>query len=266
MFVASITCARANDSYLPAGGSPSKMTSHRSISMQREYVRLAIGKKLVTVDCEFTFRNTGRACQVRMGFPDQQGKGEPDTKATRKGFFRSFNSWVDGRWVRTKVVPSDEPGEVWHVKDMRFPARATLEVRDRYTVDVGRRVGEDSTVARVAQYVLHTGSSWRGAIGRTVVDVVFENRNATTPLHVKRIPDDGKVSATAVRRPDPRGVYYQGPCKPTVFGRRLRFVRTKWRPDVSDDIEVVFSLQSSQASSTTSPRPSSRMTAVCSIR
>jgi hypothetical protein len=236
--------ARANDTNLPAGGSPKQLSTHRSVSMQSEYVKVSIGDELVTVDCDFTFKNSGPACRVRVGFPDQAGEGDPDAAVPAQGYFRTFRSWVDGKRVSTKVVKSGSPGEVWHVKEVRFPAGATVKVRNRYTVDVGNSVASSPMLVHLAKYVLHTGSSWKGRIGRSVVDVVFTGKKVKGPVRPTEIEFSGETPNYArVKKVDPRQVFYSGPCAPVVSGRTLRFQRKNWRPTEDDDVELVFDMR-----------------------
>lgn len=238
--------AAANDTELTNGGTPKALNGNTTVSMRREYVKMVIGEKWVTVDCRFTFRNRGPARLVRMGFPDEGGDPGEDPDAqpkTPKGTFTTFQSWVNGRPVRTRVIKSAEPGSVWHEKMVQFPAYGTLEVRDRYTVEVGSSVAFSPLSARLARYVLHTGASWQGNIGRSEIEVVFQRKSVPSPIAVKRMPEiDSRGRPEGNQSFEMRSLYYEGPSTPTVMGKTLRFVRTNWRPTKSDDILLLFDL------------------------
>src|SRR5437868_13850348 len=68
--------AGANDAALSYGGTPKMLGGHGSVSMQSELVRMKVGEKMVDVDCTFVFANPGKACTVRIGFPDQEYGGD----------------------------------------------------------------------------------------------------------------------------------------------------------------------------------------------
>jgi hypothetical protein len=243
--------ASANDTELTFGGTPRPLNGNTTVSMKNEYVKMVIDDEWVTVDCRFTFENKGPARKVRMGFPDQGGEPDEDEHGKPlpvKGTFKVFKSWVDGKPVKTKVIKGEGYGDRWHVKVVEFPANSTLQVRDYYKVEVGSSVAFSPVSVRMAEYVLHTGASWHGNIGRSVVEAEFKGDMVKPPLVVKPMPaidKEGKANPpwnTARNR-----VYYEGPCKPAVSGRTLRFVRTDWRPGKKDDVLLVFGLKKPRA-------------------
>jgi hypothetical protein len=245
--------AKATDPELTYGGTPRLLNGNTTVSMKSEYVKVEVGDKYVTVDCRFTFVNNGPARKVRMGFPDEGGEpGVSLDPQTGKPIppvpsIESFKSWVNGKLVKTTAIPAgDDSGSFWHVKRVDFPANRTLEVRDRYTVEVGSSVAYSPISVHMAKYILHTGSSWHGNIGRSEVEVVFTRKGVQTPIAVKRLPDDHKVFVKNAST-SKRTVYYRGPCKPTVSGNRLRFLRTNWRPAKKDDVFLVFDMSRMKA-------------------
>src|SRR4028118_808793 len=71
--------ALANDAGISFGGSPRLLKGHPSVAMASEVIVMTIDEEKVTVDCNFVFKNNGKATQVRMGFPDEgQGEDDPD--------------------------------------------------------------------------------------------------------------------------------------------------------------------------------------------
>jgi hypothetical protein len=235
---------RANDTELTYGGTPRPLNGNTTVSMKSEYVKMVVGSKWVTVDCRFTFVNQGPARRVRVGFPDEGGEPDegPDGKPLPpQGTFATFASWVNGKPVKTTVIPGADPGDVWHVKWVDFPANGAVTVRDRYTVEVGNSVAYYPVSVRLARYVLHTGSSWRGPLGRSEIEVVFDRQSVKAPIVARRVPTIDSRGPAAVKWRQEKGtVYFKGPCEPTISGTTLRFVRTDWRPTREDDILLLF--------------------------
>lgn len=242
-------CALGNDGGISFGGSPRLLSGHPSVAMASEVVVMTVGDEKVTVDCNFVFKNSGKATQVRMGFPDEgQGEQDPDQGDTdwKKhkvfGSFRTFRSWVDGRAVPTKVVHAATPGKFWHTKVVRFGAGQTRRVRDVYTVNIGGGITAKSMGSvRQASYILHTGSSWRGNIGRSEIIVHF-SRAYPANLRLRPLGKQDGRSADWDRY-GKATLLWKGPTAPRMRGRTLRFVRTNWRPTTADDIDLFFGYQ-----------------------
>jgi hypothetical protein len=211
--------------------------------MKSEIVKVAVSKTSgVTVDCRFVFENSGRACNVRMGFPDSgPAAEEEDVEKPPAGQFTLFKSWVDGKRAFTRVARARDGEGVWHVKEVTFPAHRTVEVRDFYTAPVGSSVGYDPFQVAEANYILHTGASWHGNIGRSEVDVEIDPKLATAPLKTRFMDWRGHADHP-IKTFDRHTVYYRGPCKPVASGQTLKFVRTNWRPTKTDDIYLVFDI------------------------
>lgn len=234
--------AGANDGGISYGGSPRLLEGHPSVSMQSEVIRMTVGADKATVDCRFVFRNSGPACRVRMGFPDQargadnpeeDSEGGPAPKTKPQSAFTSFRSYVDGKPVPTELIHG---GNWWHAKVVAFPAHRTVNVRDVYTVPLGGQIIDRGSMSETS-YILHAGSSWHGPIGRSEVDVTFATPAVRAPLVAHPMPKEVMIAAFHA---GPGTVLWQGPCRPTVTGHTLRFVRTQWRPTEKDDIFLCF--------------------------
>jgi len=254
--------ASANEGSLRMGGSPGLLTGHPTVTMTSELVKMTVGKENVAVDCRFVFTNHGPACTVRMGFPDQgEGYYDPDEetepatvmKTPPHSTFDSFRSYVEGKECQTKLIRADREGKFWHTKMVTFPAYSVLHIRDVYTQrisnDTAARVGNEYVYALEVAYILHTGASWHGKIGRTEVDVTFPGKRITGSLHtipLKSVTD--KPDGHKLRNGDPlkvnpfrpNSVVWTGPCVPIVEGKTLRFVIKNWRPKPTDDLLVLF--------------------------
>lgn len=254
-----VDSAFANDGGITLGGSPRLLGRHPSVRMQSEVVSIDTDGRRVHVVCDFVFKNTGKACDVRMGFPDEgYGADDPDEesdastvmKTPPKTTMKYFKSWINGRATQTKLVRADEPGHYWHTKTVKFGANQTLRVRDEYEQDVTGGVQsykEGSLTARYLGYIFHTGASWNGPIGKTTLRIKFANpkwkgaalkfetldKYATFERnywHFKRVPGVGVVLG-------------EPSFKPTVSGSTLTWVRQNWTPQKSNDIQVMFDFQ-----------------------
>jgi hypothetical protein len=252
--IVSTVPALANDGGIAFGGSPSLLKNHPSVRMTSEVIRITVDSNTLTADCRFVFTNSGAACKARMGFPDQGvGASDPDEEnaddtmnTPPRTTFNTFSSWVDGKKVPTKLIRANEEGEYWHTKTVQFPAHKTVLVRDVYTQHVGGglvSIPNRNCLAAQIGYILHTGASWHGTIGRSEVIVTF--RDPKLPHTLKPVPlaqvsksSDGRYVCSAM--PSGDAVVWSGPCKPIVTGRTLRFVRENWRPTRSSDIQLTF--------------------------
>jgi hypothetical protein len=146
-------------------------------------------------------------------------------------------SYVDGKLARVKLVRANEEGKFWHTKIVRFGANQTRRIRDVYTQYVGGGIEEvrgKTGSAFSLGYILHTGSSWNGKIGRTEVAITFDRSALRNPVKSNLVlPYGGKNLAEGT-------ILWKGPCQPKVTGHTLQFVRTHWSPRKDDDIELTY--------------------------
>jgi len=163
--------AWANDTAVVAvSGNIAPMGSHPSIRMISERVEAKLGWDTAAVRCEFIFKNEGKATTVKIGFPEQ---AYGDVSPIKQSSFVSFKSWVDGKPVKTKFMPSKEEEDAgvtynaWHIKEVPFAAGQTRKVTNEYTATLG----VDSMGGVFFDYVLRTGKSWKGTIGDALIIV-----------------------------------------------------------------------------------------------
>ncbi len=178
----------ANDSAVQGvGGALSPMKEHPSIRMLAERVSVDLTPERAEVDCSFTFKNTGRATLVRMGFPEW-ASGDVGLPSD-SGVFSHFSTSVDGTLTPTRIegLEIDREGwQRWRVKTVRFAAGQQRSVRVRYGVGVG----DDIEGGRFFQYRLDTGASWKGPIGH--VEVVVRLRRFSHYWSVHGIPAESR--------------------------------------------------------------------------
>jgi hypothetical protein len=250
--------ARANDGGIAYGGTPGLLSGHPTVSMTSEKILLVVGEKEVRVECNFVFTNGGKACTVRMGFPDEgYGASDPDEENTADNLlktparttFTSFKSYINGKPVSTKLIRADKAGKYWHAKTVQFAAHQILNVRDVYTQQIGGgivNVGDKVGSAQEVGYVLHTGASWHGNIGRSEITVRFNTSNQTDPIIPLHLTDVGTkrsgedLSPTNVQKAPKGIIVWSGPSAPAVVGKSLTFVRTNWKPSKKDDIDLYY--------------------------
>lgn len=241
--------ANADDGGISFGGSPHLMSGHVSVAMQSEVVHMNIGDKLIKVDCEFVFNNSGPAATVRMGFPDQgQGAAEPyqgdplPPLSKLKATFRSYDSYVDGKKVPTKLIPGSDREHFWHTKTVTFKANSDCHIHDVYTLEPGAQMTSENGMYRQTSYTLHTGSSWHGPIGSADIVVTFAPNVVQAPIVLMPLNSVPKKDIEGMKWTEqPKGlVVYDGPCKPTVDGLTLRFSKKSFRPTNDDDIYLFY--------------------------
>lgn len=233
--------ASANDGGINVGGSPELLKDHPSVQMAGEDVRITVGRETLTADCRFVFQNHGAACTVRMGFPDRgTGAYDPDEEGPHNppsGTFVSFQSWVNGAATPTRLIRAHQEGEYWHTKTVHFPSHSRVIVRDLYTQRVSGQISELEVMVTRVGYVLHTGASWHGPIGRSEISVHFLAPELQGKA-LRLISGDGMKVKDADWKHHPEWIYYVGPGRPSVSGQTVRFSRTAWRPAEKDDIEL----------------------------
>lgn len=223
--------------------------------MRSEVVRMDIGDKIIHVDCNFLFHNSGPACTVRMGFPDsglgaaEPFQGEPlPTGPKLHGTFLSYESYVDGKKVPTKLAPTDDRGLMWHTKIVSFKANSDCRIHDVYTLTPGQQLTSENGGYHQTYYVLHTGASWHGPIGSCEIIAKFGPNTAPAPLELKPLPDPDTKGETVGNLLEglkwsnlPKGtVFWQGPSAPKVDGMTVRFVRNNFKPEKKDDVQLYY--------------------------
>lgn len=237
-----VCAAHADNAALTSGGQPKMMDHHPTVRMESEAVKLTVHWDRVDTDCSFVFANDGPACVVNMGFPDFGLLAYSQKLTEPASMFTKYASYVDGKPVSTKLVLGQGPGEQWQTKKVAFPAHGKRLVREVYSTELGG-VGVRPPIA-LASYLLHTGASWKGTIGKAVVTVtVAPDCDLTGPLD----PLYGTLQQSfrekgMARLRKPNGVIVTGPCQPQVQGLTLTFVKENWRPTKNDDILVGFTM------------------------
>lgn len=238
----------ADDGGISFGGSPHLLNGHRSVSMKSELVNIDIHKEIIKVDCKFVFHNSGPTCTVRMGFPDQglgseePYQGEPLLKTGLKASFLSYDSFVDGKQVPTQLVPTNDRSLYWHAKNVTCKGKADCLVRDVYTLRPGAQVTSENGLYQQTSYILHTGSSWHGPIGKADINIKFAPDAVTVPIKVGSLSAfaDHDLSHLKWSKLPAGTVVFEGPSVPKVQGQTMHFTLAKFTPRKKDDIRVYY--------------------------
>lgn len=161
-----------------------------------------------------------------------------------------FMAFVDGTPVaskdstKTHSTQSGPPGreytktrtETWHA--FSAPIDDDTTVRVRYAI-AAESYGDRDTGAAPharAQYILHTGALWAGAIGSATVEVKGVGVNvAATSLRTLSMSPPSLVSLAGPGAPPP-----VTPAGATRTPTSIVFTQTNLEPKDEDDVEVVF--------------------------
>jgi hypothetical protein len=143
---------------------------------------MAIYTEYADVDCTFVLHNTGKATSVLIGFPESGGG---DIVVPKMGF-RYFRSYVDGKRVQVRVQEQRrdvDPGGYfrWYLKRVRFGAGQTRVIRNVYRAPLGAI----STGHDFFDYILTTGASWKGKIGRSDIIVELSGLDHVVDLEIR---------------------------------------------------------------------------------
>ena len=249
LFSALVGPVFANDGSLTLGGSPQLLSSHPTVRMKSEVITFMIREGQLMADCNFTFVNDGKACEVRMGFPDQ-GFGEKDPLVESGvdwkdwkpvSVFDSFLSWVDGKPAKTTLVKGKVEGEVFHTKTVKFPAKATVKVRDLYLANEGVQVTDDGkVVVKTAGYILSTGASWKGNIGSTTVIFDFDPKHPIKEMQFGTAAQILKMNFQKTFKNPKQAVRCTGPVKPVLKDNKLTYTIKNWRPTKASNIILEY--------------------------
>ena len=167
------------------GGAVTASTS-RSIRMTAEEVVLDLNEiGVVHGICTFVFSNAGPAESLLIGFPDMgteiDDSSLPDSSASRPSIY-DLRVTVDGQEVVTKLVLVAGEGDIsralraaplrrfsWvHTWPCFFDSMQTRILRTEYRHPTSTGIWDPC----ILDYVLTTGASWAGPIGKVLIRVV----------------------------------------------------------------------------------------------
>ncbi len=188
---------------------------------------------LVFVNVRYEFQNPGDATTLSIGFPElNQGVLEQrmedwyedapadfsyypchgseydeydEARVTCPESIDRFYADVEGHPVDIRVSKGEGEYRRWFVFDAAFGKQRTLRIRNLYTARLGYLRWESNDFSELdyhLSYVLHTGGTWNGSIGRGVVEAWVGGRRVLKEFEdlrpLKR--DDIEVPLPLTRR------------------------------------------------------------------
>lgn len=164
----------SDDSYMGGVGGTLKPQNSEDIVMQEEVVNITLSRKGAKVECVYVFHNTSSAQTVVMGFPGILGEEESPVK--------KFKAYVNGKPVKVEKKEISEEGDnqtyrIWYTHKVSFKAGETKVVKNTFLspysgVPVGTLPGtNESFVINYFEYILETGNTWKGKIGKVKINV-----------------------------------------------------------------------------------------------
>jgi hypothetical protein len=184
---------KANPAPMPiSGGTVAAKSPHESIRMEAEEVTIRLHKMTYTVEGVYRMTNSGEATTEWVGFP--KNRHEMHEGLSYQNFIQ-FEVWVDGR-----KVPFAKEGKQWIAGQVTFSSHATTIIRVVYEIkypETYKWASRDD----FAEYIVGTGSLWKGNIGKAIFTVdgseIGGTKNFDTRLN---IPQSHKLrSEQAVR-------------------------------------------------------------------
>lgn len=186
-----LTCLADDSQVGESGGAVQPLAGeNHAIAMDKETVDIQVFLSDAArgysyeVDCNFVFRNTSnRTVAVTMGFPESAGIDDPSEPNPSPTHFQDFRTWVDGKPIPVKLIPSGkDPFEFWWVKKLTFAPKQTRHVRNHYSASMSGAVvsaeeahAPTGHVRASLSYRLDTGATWKGKIGSATVRLVLDN-------------------------------------------------------------------------------------------
>jgi hypothetical protein len=174
-------CTLADDGYAGGVGENPMPQNSKDIVMDSEVVNVILHKEFAEVECAYRFRNEGEAQTVIMGFPNQTRLEIDDgIRSPGIGMFRAF---ADGKELPVRLstvnLKDGDPGIAkygkksgWFFHNVPFKKGETKVVVNKYIADHGATANWKAALHGFG-YVLRTGASWKGVIGKADINVTF---------------------------------------------------------------------------------------------
>ena len=235
--------ASADAGWITAGGSAHLIEGKAgTVSMQSEIIKIHVSKHMIKADCSFTFVNTGPACTVRMGFPDQVSMPMHDPRKHIRGSFLSFSAFADGKKLKSEIIEDNDIKNgfgVWHASSVTFGENESKVVRHIYTVRPGivPVSDESNTCAKSVYYILKTAASWGKPVKQGDIYVTFDRLAIPGAL---KIDLDKELDPDEWNRHSPQNIVWMGNIKPNLEGRTVHFAFANLVPTADDNILLLY--------------------------
>lgn len=240
---------RADDGVFEGSGGTVSLSQSRHVRMVAEEVVFDLtNPEVVRVACLFVVVNEGPADTLLLGFPDYwPSEDDVSQLADGRSAIRDLVVMVDGVPVTTTAVPAAEaptilgdrtPGVAWnvaHVWPCAFAPGQVRVLRTEYSHVYSMMVG----VSHVLNYVLRTGASWAGPIGKVVARIVpgeLRIKERYSPQRWERVGAEYVWTAADL---EPTEDIWAGLANPAQVARELAADWRHWmgdgRPDSLDN-------------------------------
>ncbi len=185
----------ANPAPIPmAGGSVAAQSPHRTIRMDAEDVTIRLVREAYIVNAVYRMVNTGDTTTEWVGFP--RGLEHDRWEGTEFPEFIQFHVWIDG-----KRVPMRKEGTQWLAGQVTFPGHAATIIRVMYEAHYSERFLWRGIL--YADYIVGTGSLWKGSIRKAVFTVDASEMGGTKGLYAElKAPQCRKLHSEQVVRFD----------------------------------------------------------------
>jgi hypothetical protein len=159
------------------GGNAKAIYEHSSVRMLGENVKITLNTDDYDVDATFTFYNEDKSTEVLVGFP-QKGFGDGATGTNDYNEYIVFKTFVNDQEVKFLNLESmfesnENRYSKWKTKAVYFPAKVITHTKVLYKVPYGG--GAYSKRNKFIDYIIGTGSSWLGNIGKSTFTLVFND-------------------------------------------------------------------------------------------
>lgn len=224
--------AAADDGVFEGSGGTVVLSRTDNVRMVAEEVVFDLTEPdVIHVSCVFVVVNEGPEDRLFVGFPDYWPSPDDDSqRADGRSAISDLVIMVDGLRVATRAVPVDDaPGVIGplmgtnasynqaHIWECAFAPGQTRVLRTEY-----RHVYSGSTSAsHVLSYVLRTGASWKGPIGKVVVRIKRGAMRLKCPWYPRDWILDGDEYVWTSAELDPDHDIAVGLEDPVAFARHL---------------------------------------------
>ncbi|HPU41049.1 MAG TPA: hypothetical protein PKY26_01385 [Acetivibrio clariflavus] len=171
------------------------------------------------VECNFVFKNTGKAKDVLMGFPAKM-ESDSDNAIEERLYFKDFKTYLDDTEIPVNTEKGKKPVDLkdstypyyseWYTFNVHFAAGETKNIRNTYKVESTLYSNGDI----LSGYILKTGAFWKDTIG-----------------HAKVTFDLGNIKPYEISRIFPFSMKYEGENK-------LVWERSNFEPEF--DLEIMY--------------------------
>lgn len=202
--------AKANDAMIVGGtGGTVYAISNSDVEMEEEIIDITVMNGRSYVSCQFFFHNTGDGTSLLMGFPtghrseepeDEDYEGPEDEYVTELNRFRTF---IHGRKVPVEIKDGLKPEgnnkdelyfPQWYTWKVTFAANERVKIVNKYWMTNTSSLSYDW---EEINYILRSGATWRGTIGKVTVRMKFRGYNAAgidfREMQPSYIKEDGTI-------------------------------------------------------------------------